>query len=150
MANLEEIQNMATEQALREQNQQLRKQLEDMNAQIQALMAQQQGNTTAQSSQTSQEAPPQNVEQMACPPAQATVQNNLPQQESTYPAFISTPQVATAGQAPSGNKQTEQLEYILNKLNMLEGNQGAIDPAEYCIVTDFEIPRDFKVPDFSK
>jgi uncharacterized coiled-coil protein SlyX len=121
-----------------------------MSAQMQALMAQLQGNTTAQSSQTSQEAPPQNVEQMACPPAPATVQINLPQQEPTYPAFVNTPQVVTAGQTSTGNKQTEQLEYILNKLNMLEGNQGAIDPAEYCIVTDIEIPRDFKVPDFSK
>ena len=25
-----------------------------------------------------------------------------------------------------------------------------IDPAEYCIITDIEIPKDFKIPDFSK
>ena len=65
---------MATKQALREQNQLLKKQLEDMSAQMQALMAQLQVNTTAQSSQVSQEAPPQNVEQMVFPPAPATVQ----------------------------------------------------------------------------
>jgi hypothetical protein len=40
MPNSEEIQNMAAEQALREQNQLLRKQLGDMNAQMQAIMAQ--------------------------------------------------------------------------------------------------------------
>ena len=39
MSNFDEVQSMATEQALREQNQLLRKQLEDMNAQMQALMA---------------------------------------------------------------------------------------------------------------
>jgi hypothetical protein len=39
MSNFEEVQSMATEQALREQNQPLRKQLEDMNAQMQAFMA---------------------------------------------------------------------------------------------------------------
>ena len=42
------------------------------------------------------------------------------------------------------------MEYILNKLTILEGNQGAIDPAEFCIVTDLEIPKDFKIPDFTK
>jgi hypothetical protein len=46
---------MATEQALREQNQLLRKQLEDMNVQMQAIMTQLQGNVTAQSSQAPQE-----------------------------------------------------------------------------------------------
>jgi hypothetical protein len=46
---------MATEQALKEQNQLLRKQLEDMNAQMQAIMAQLQGNKIPQSSQASQE-----------------------------------------------------------------------------------------------
>jgi hypothetical protein len=46
---------MATEQALREQNQLLRKQLEDMNIQMQAIMAQLQGNKIPQSSQVSQE-----------------------------------------------------------------------------------------------
>jgi hypothetical protein len=39
MANFGEIQNLATDQALREQNQQLRKQLEYMKTQMQALMA---------------------------------------------------------------------------------------------------------------
>jgi hypothetical protein len=70
---------MATEQALREQNQQLRKQLEDMNAQMQVLMMQLQGNMTTQSSQISQE--PQNAEHAIPPPAHATVQINLPHQE---------------------------------------------------------------------
>jgi hypothetical protein len=152
MANFEEVQNMATEQALREQNQQLRKQLEDMNAQMQALMMQLQGNMTAQSSQVSQE--PQNAEHVILAPTQATVQINLPQQELAYPpqipmpqAFISAPQAVVTEQF---SKQSEQLEYILNKLNTLEGNQGAIDPAEFCIVTDIEIPKDFKIPDFPK
>jgi hypothetical protein len=39
MSNLDEVQSQATEQALREENQQLRKQLEGMKTQIQALMA---------------------------------------------------------------------------------------------------------------
>ena len=39
MFNLEEVQSQATEQALREENQQLRKQLEGMKTQMQALMA---------------------------------------------------------------------------------------------------------------
>jgi hypothetical protein len=39
MSNLEEIQSQATEQALREENQQLRKQLEYMKKQMQVLMA---------------------------------------------------------------------------------------------------------------
>jgi hypothetical protein len=55
MPNSEEIQNMAAEQALSEQNQLLRKQLGDMNAQMQAIMAQLQGNKIPQSSQASQE-----------------------------------------------------------------------------------------------
>ena len=100
MANFEEVQNMATEQALREQNQQLRKQLEDMNAQMQALMMQLQGNMTAQSSQVSQE--PQNAEHVIPAPTQDTVQINLPQQELAYPpqmpmpqAFINAPPMAT-------------------------------------------------------
>jgi hypothetical protein len=42
------------------------------------------------------------------------------------------------------------MEYILSKLKVLEGNQGAIDPSQFCIVTDIEIPKDFKVPDFEK
>ena len=63
MSNFEEVQSMATEQALREQNQLLRKQLEDMNIQMQALMAQMQGNTTAQSSQVAQETQQPNVKQ---------------------------------------------------------------------------------------
>ena len=85
MSNFEEVQSMATEQALREQNQLLKKQLEDMNAQMQALMAQLQGNITAQSSQISQEAQPENTEYVIQPPAQATVQINMPQQETAYP-----------------------------------------------------------------
>jgi hypothetical protein len=39
MANFGEVQNLATDQALREQNQQLRRQLEDMKTQMQAIMA---------------------------------------------------------------------------------------------------------------
>jgi hypothetical protein len=42
------------------------------------------------------------------------------------------------------------MEYILSKLKVLEGNQGTIDPSQFCIVTDVEIPKDFKVPDFEK
>ena len=58
MSNFEEVQGVATQQALREQNQQLRKQLEDMHAQMQALMAQLQGNITTQSGQASRETLP--------------------------------------------------------------------------------------------
>ena len=152
MSNSEEVQSMATEQALREQNQLLKKQLEDMNAQVQVLMAQMQGNIIAQSGQNSQEAQAQNQEHVVQPPAQNTVQINIPPQEPAYYPQVAVPQarapqVAITGQSTS---QTEQLEYILNKLTVLEGNQGAIDPAEFCIVTDLEIPRDFKIPDFSK
>jgi hypothetical protein len=129
MANFEKVQSMATEQALREQNQQLRKQLEDMNAQMQALMIQLQINMTAQSSQVSQEAQLQNTEHVLPPPAPATIQVNLTQQEPAYPSvsstFVNVPPTAAMGQS---SRQTEQLEYILNKLNTLEGNQGAIDP----------------------
>jgi hypothetical protein len=151
MSNFEEVQSMATEQALREQNQQLRKQLEDMNAQMQAFMAQQQGNMTAQSSQNSQEAQAQNQEHVIKPPAPTTAQVNIPQ-EPAHPPQVAVPQAyapqaATTGQSTS---QTEQLEYILNKLTVLEGNQGMIDPAEFCIVTDLEIPKDFKIRDFPK
>jgi hypothetical protein len=39
MANYGEVQNMTTERALHEQNQQLRKQLKDMKTQMQAIMA---------------------------------------------------------------------------------------------------------------
>jgi hypothetical protein len=153
MANFDEVQSSATEQGLREQNQLLRKQLEDMNAQMQALMAQLQGNTTAQSSQLSQEAQPQDQEYTAPPPsAQATVQINVPQQEPAYLPPMAAPQahipqLVTPGQLTN---QNEQLEYILNKLNSLEGGQGIIDPAEFCIITDLDIPKDFKIPDFPK
>ena len=151
MANFEEVQNMATEQALREQNQLLRRQLEEMNAQMQAMMAQMQANTMAQSNQVIQENQQPNVEQVI-PPAPATVHINVPQPEPVYLPPIAAPQVhppqlITPGQLVN---QTEQLEYILNKLNTLEGSQGMIDPAEFCIVTDLEIPKDFKVPDFPK
>ena len=145
---------MDTEQALREQNQQLRKQLEDMNAQMQALMAHIQSNITAQSSQNSQEAQAQTQECMIQPPAQATAQINIPQPGMAYlsqvpmpQAFVNAPPMAALEQS---SQQNEQLEYILTKLNTLEGNQGMINPAEFCIVKDLEIPKDFKIPDFSK
>jgi hypothetical protein len=60
---------------------------------------------------------------------------------------VHTPQLVTPGQLTN---QNEQLECILNKLNTLEDSQGMIDPAEFCIVTDLEIPKDFKIPDFPK
>ena len=124
MSNFEEIQSQATEQALREQNQLLRKQLEDMNAQMQALMVQLQGNTTAQSSQVMQETQQLNTEQVSPQPlAPTTIQINIPQQEPTYPPVVApqvyVPQAITPGQSTS---QNQQLEYILNKLNTLEGN----------------------------
>jgi small-conductance mechanosensitive channel len=106
MANFDEVQSMAVDQALREQNQQLRKQLEDMNAQMQALMMQLQGNMTAQSSQVSQEAQPQNQEQVIQPSAQATAQINIPQpgmaylpQMPTPQAFVNAPQTGTMDQS---------------------------------------------------
>jgi hypothetical protein len=151
MSNFEEVQSTATEQALREQNQLLKKQLEDMNAQMQAFMTQQQGNMTAQSSQNSQEAQAQNQEHVVKPPAPTAAQVNI-LQEPTHPPQVAVPQAyapqaATTGQSTS---KTEQLEYILSKLTILEGNQGMINPTEFCIVTDLEIPKDFKIPDFSK
>ena len=140
MSNFEEIQSQATEQALREQNQLLRKQLEDMNLQMQMLMAQMQGNTTAQSSQMAQETQQPEVEQaVPLAPAQPTIQINVPQPEPVYvppvaaPPQIPIPQLVTPGQLTN---QNEQLEYILNKLSSLEGGQGMIDPAEFCIITD--------------
>jgi hypothetical protein len=33
---------------------------------------------------------------------------------------------------------------------MLKGNQRTIDPAEYCILANIEIPKDFKIFDFLK
>jgi hypothetical protein len=154
MSNFEEIQSMATEQDLREQNQQLRKQLEDMSALMQAFMAQQQGNVTAQSSQNSQEAQAQNQEYVIQPPAQATAQINIPQPGTAYlpqmpmpQAFVNAPPIAALERS---SQQNQQLEYILNKLNTLEGNQGMINPAEFCIITDLEVPKDFKIPDFPK
>jgi hypothetical protein len=84
MSNFEDVQSMATEQALREQNQLLRKQLEDMNSQMQTLMAQLQGNMAAQSSQNSQKAQAQNQEHVVQPPAQNTTQINFPPQEPAY------------------------------------------------------------------
>ena len=143
---------MATEQALREQNQQLRKQLEDMNAQMQTLMAQLQGNITTQSSRIPQEAQAQNQEHVVQPPVQNTVQINIPPQEPVHPPQVAVPQAydPQAAITRQSTSQTEQLEYILNKLTILEGNQGAIDSAEFCIVTDLEIPKDFKIPDFTK
>jgi hypothetical protein len=118
---------------------------------MQALMAQMQENTIAQSSQVIQENQQPNVEQVI-PPAPATVHINVPQPEPVYLPPIAAPQVHTPPLVTSGQlvNQTEQLEYILNKLNTLEGSQGMIDPAEFCIVTDLEIPKDFKVPDFPK
>jgi hypothetical protein len=106
----------------------------------------------AQSSQISQEAQPSNMEQVISPPiAPATAQVNIPQEPAHLPQVAvpqaHAPQVAITRQPTS---QTEQLEYILNKLTVLEGNQGMIDPAEFCIVTNLEIPKDFKIPDFPK
>ena len=50
---------------------------------------------------------------------------------------------------PSENQHIEEkVETILNRLNSLEGTRGTMDPAQFCIVTDLEIPKDFKVPDF--
>ena len=124
-----------------------------MNLQMQALMAQMQGNTTAQSSQMAQETQQPDVEQAVPPaPAQTTVQINVPQPEPVYlppmaPPQVHIPQLVTPGQLTN---QNEQLEYILNKLSSLEGGQGMIDPAEFCIITDLEIPKDFKIPDFPK
>jgi hypothetical protein len=85
------------------------------------------------------------------PPAPTTAQVNIPQ-EPAHPPQVAVPQAYAPQAATTGQSinQTEQMEYILNKLTILEGNQGAIDPAEFCIVTDLEIPRDFKIPDFSK
>jgi hypothetical protein len=124
-----------------------------MNIQIQALMAQMQGNTTAQSSQVTQEAQQPSAEQaVPTAPAPATVHINVPQPEPVYLPQMAAPQVHTPQLVTPGQltNQNDQLEYILNKLNTLEGNQGMIDPAEFCIVTDLEIPKDFKIPDFPK
>ena len=52
---------------------------------------------------------------------------------------------------PSENQHIEdKVETIMNRLNSLEGARGTVDPAQFCIVTDLEIPKDFKVPDFEK
>ena len=52
---------------------------------------------------------------------------------------------------PFENQQTEQrFETIMNRLNSLEGAKRIIDPTQYCIVSDIEIPNDFKVLDFEK
>ena len=84
---------MATEQALREQNQQLRKQLENMNNQMQVLMAQIQANTTAQTSQVMQETQQLNIGQaISPPPAHATIQIKIPPRDLTYPQ-MSAPEV---------------------------------------------------------
>jgi hypothetical protein len=144
-------QSQATEQALREQNQLLRKQLEDMTAQMQAFMTQQQGSMTAQSSQNSQEAQAHNQEHVVKPPAPTAAQVNIPQEPAHLPQ-VTIPQAHAPHEAiiRQSTSQTEQLEYILSKLTVLEGNQGMINPTEFCIVTDLEIPKDFKIPDFSK
>ena len=48
-------------------------------------------------------------------------------------------------------QQTEEkLETIMNRLNSLQGMKRSIDPKQYCIVSNLEIPKDFKIPDFEK
>ena len=60
------------------------------------------------------------------------------------------PTACTVQPTTTDKYSVEQMEYILNKLKVLEGNQRTIDPSQFCIVTDIEIPKDFKVPDFEK
>ena len=53
--------------------------------------------------------------------------------------------------APFDYQQTEEkLETIMNRLNSLQGMKRSMYPKQYCIVSDLERPRNFKILDFEK
>jgi hypothetical protein len=137
MDNQEDIQNKSIEQILRDELQSLRKEKDDLAKQVQTLMAQQ-----LQQLLHVQQAPNQHtpLATATTPPVNTSVTLNVP----NVPADNTTLLTATS-------KQTnDQMEYILKKLKMLEGNEGTEDLAKFCIIDGLEIPRDFKVPDFEK
>ena len=130
MDNQDDVQNKSIEQILRDELQSLQKEKDDLAKQVQVLMAQQ-----LQQLSHVQQAPNQHT-----PPVNTSVTLNVP----NVPADNTTLLSATS-------KQTnDQMEYILKKLKMLEGNRETEDLAKFCTIDDLEIPRDFKVPDFDK
>jgi hypothetical protein len=166
MGSFEDIQQQSAEQTLKEEVQLLRKENEDLAQQVRALMARLEGSqqypqppafSPLEPASTSSQTP--NQAQAQVPVAQQeTNENRAPPIALQTPPVntpvilnIPPPPVAAAIPPPTTDKQTvEQMEYILKRLRMLEGNQGVADPAQFCIVTDLEVPKDFKVPDFEK
>jgi hypothetical protein len=158
MDSHENIQSKTMEEILREELQSLRKENEDLVQQVRALFTQHEpqpafspfkpGSSSTNAPEQAQTLPqPPQVQQepnlhtlpaatATTPPVSASVTLNFP----TTPAANITSPSTTA----------DQMEYILKRLRMLEGNQGAEDPTKFCIVTNLEIPKDFKIPDFEK
>jgi hypothetical protein len=168
MGTYEDIQNQTAEQTLREELQQVRKENEELASQVRALLAQLQNNQQYPTPplgfsprESGHEPGSTSSEPTPPPPPQPPRAAQVAHQCVMQPPVVQIPPVGTVAspaipttctiQPTATDKQSaEQMEYILSKLRVLEGSHGTIDPSQYCIVTDIEIPKDFKVPDFEK
>jgi len=150
--------NDAIIEQLRKDNEDLRRQLGDMTTQLErltTLFMEQRPSTTAGPSVAQPPEQPQTRQGLYDPygiPPQHVPP--VPQGNQAMPSPNSQPNPAQHDEhdsVPFENQQTEQrFETIMNRLNSLEGAKRTIDPTQYCIVSDIEIPKDFKVPDFEK
>jgi hypothetical protein len=155
------MQNKAVKQALKEEIQQLRQQNEDLAQQVRALLVQQhshqlpskflQQEPRSASADVLGQVPEIQAREEANQYAPPLIIARTPPINASGTLNIPSAPAASINQTPVSDKYTtDQIEYILGKLKILEGNQGVTDSAKFCIINDLEIPKDFKVPDFEK